>query len=84
VRIQAKEILEAIIAELENLGLPQEKKEQQKLRELLDDELTGKQAKEIDNLLNSGDPEKQEKLAEILETLPKESLVAVISKLLIS
>jgi hypothetical protein len=84
VRIQAKEILEAIIAELENLGLPQEKKEQQKLRELLDDELTGKQVKEIDNLLNSGDPEKQEKLAEILETLPKESLVAVISKLLIS
>jgi hypothetical protein len=84
VRIQAKEILEAIIAELESLGLPQEKKEQQKLRELLEDELTGKQVKEIDILLNSADQEKQEKLAEILETLPKESLVAVIAKLLIS
>ena len=84
VRIQAKEILEAIIAELESLGLPQGKKEQQKLRELLDDELTGKQVKEIDSLLNSADQEKQEKLAEILESLPKESLVAVIAKLLIS
>jgi hypothetical protein len=84
VRIQAKEILEAIIAELESLGLPQEKKEQQKLRELLEDELTGKQVKEIDILLNSADQEKQEKLAEILESLPKENLVAVISKLLIS
>jgi len=84
VRIQAKEILEAIIAELESLGLPQGKKEQQKLRELLDDELTGKQVKEIDSLLNSSDQEKQKKLAEILESLPKESLVAVIAKLLIS
>lgn len=84
VRIQAKEILEATIAELENLGLPQEKKGQQKIRELLEDELTGKQMKELDALINSEDQEKTEKLAEILETLPKENLVAVICKLLIS
>lgn len=83
-RIQAKEILEATIAELENLGLPQEKEEQQKIRELLEDELTGKQVKEIDNLLNSDDQEKTEKLSEILQNLPKENLATVISKLLTS
>ncbi|SHF01905.1 hypothetical protein SAMN05444274_103267 [Mariniphaga anaerophila] len=84
VKMQAKEILEAIITELETLGLPHAKKEQQKLKELLADELTGKQVKEIDNLLNTEDPEKTEKLAQILEPISKESLAAVISKLLIT
>ena len=84
VRIQAKEILEAIITELENLGLPQEKKEQQKIKELLEDELTGKQGKEIEVLLKSDDQEKAEKISKILETLSKENLAAVISKLLTS
>ena len=84
VRIQAKEILEALITELESLGLPQEKKEQQKIRELLEDELTGKQVKEIVILLKTEDQEKTEKISEILETLSKENLAAVIAKLLIS
>ncbi len=84
VRIQANEILEAIITELESLGIQQEKKEKQKIRELLEDELTGKQIKEIDVLLNSEDREKTEKISEILETLSKESMAAVISKLLTS
>ena len=84
VRIQANEILEAIITELENLGLPQEKKEKYKIRELLEDELTGKQIKEIDVLLTSDDPEKTEKISKILESLAKESMAAVISKLLTS
>jgi hypothetical protein len=84
VRIQAKEILGAIITELESLGLPQEKKEKLKIRELLEDELTGKQVKEIDILLNSDDQEKTEKIAEILQNLPNENLAMVISKLLTS
>jgi flagellar motility protein MotE (MotC chaperone) len=83
VRIQAKEIMEAIISELENLGLPQEKQEQQKIKELLEDELTGKQVKEIEILLKSDDKEKTEKISEILENLTKENLAAIISKLLI-
>jgi flagellar motility protein MotE (MotC chaperone) len=83
VRIQAKEIMEAIISELENLGLPQEKQEQQKIKELLEDELTGKQVKEIEILLKSDDKEKTEKISEILENLSKENLAAIISKLLI-
>lgn len=84
VRIQAREILEAIIYELENLGLPQEKKEKLKIRELLEDELTGKQVKEIDILLNSDDQERTDKIAEILQNLPNENLATVISKLLTS
>lgn len=84
VRIQAKEILEALITELESLGLPQEKKEQQKIKELLEDELTGKLAKEIDALLKADDQEKTEKISEILETLSKENLAAIIAKLLTS
>lgn len=84
VRIQAKEILEATIAELESLGLPQEKKEQQKTRELLEDELTGRQMKEIDVLLKSGDQDKTEKVAKILENLGHENLSNIMAKLLTS
>ena len=58
VRIQAKEILEATIAELGSLGLPQEKKAKSKVRELLEDDLTGKQMKEIDALLQAEDADK--------------------------
>lgn len=83
-RIQAKEILEATIAELESLGLPQEKKEQQKTRELLEDELTGRQMKEIDVLLKSGDQDKTEKVAKILENLGHENLSNIMAKLLTS
>jgi hypothetical protein len=84
VRIQAKEILEAIISELENLGLPDQKQEKLKIRELLEDELTGKQIKEIDAILNSEDQDKNKKITEILEGLNKESMVAIIVKLLTS
>ena len=84
VRIQAKEILGAIITELETLGLPRGKQEKLKMKELLDDELTGRQVKEIDTLLNSDDPEKTEKVAKILESIPVENLAVTIAKLLTS
>ncbi len=84
VRLQAEEILRATIAELENLGLPQDKKEKEKIWELLQDELTGKQVKEIEALLSSEDPEKAQKIADILETLEKENLASTIANLLIS
>ena len=84
VRVQAEELLEAIIAELENLGLPQEKPGNDRLWELLQDELTGKQVKEIQSLVKSDDPEKADKITDILEKMEKEDLSLVISKLLIS
>lgn len=84
VRVQAEELLEAIIAELENLGLPQEKPGNDRLWELLQDELTGKQVKEIQTLIKSEDKEKEEKIANILEKMEKEDLAMTVAKLLIS
>jgi hypothetical protein len=84
VRVQAEELLEAIIAELENLGLPQEKPGNDRLWELLQDELTGKQVKEIQTLIKSEDKEKAEKIANILEKMEKEDLAMTVAKLLIS
>jgi hypothetical protein len=82
VRIQAKDILEATIAELEMLGLPKEKEEQYKLKELLEDELTGKQIKEIKLLLKSDSSDKAEQVISILESLSKEKLAAILANLL--
>jgi hypothetical protein len=84
VRIQAKEILDAVISELESLGLPQQKHEKLKIKELLEYELTGKQVKELETILKSGEQEKEEKIQEILESLEKENLASIISKLLTS
>jgi hypothetical protein len=84
VRIQAKEILEAAIAELESLGLPQEKQEKLIIKELLEDELTGKQVKKLEAILHSEEKDKEEKIIEILENLEKESLATTIAKLLTS
>lgn len=84
VKMRASEILEATILELETLGLPQGEDEKQKLWELLQDELTGKQVKEIDALVKSDDKEKAKKISEILENLEKENLSLLIAKLLLS
>lgn len=82
VRIQAKEILDAAIFELETLGLPRQKQEKIRVKELLEDELTGKQMKEIEQILNAGETDKNEKIIRVLENLDKESLAATIAKLL--
>jgi hypothetical protein len=82
VRQQAEEILSAAITELESLGLPQGKPEEDKVWELLQDELTGKQVKEIETLLASEDAEKVAKIADILETLGADNLSNIIAKLL--
>jgi len=83
VKIQAREILKATITELESLGLPQNKLESQKVWTLLKDELTGKQAKEIEAILNSNESKKTENISKALEKLGKENLANVIAKLLI-
>ena len=84
VKMRASEIMEATILELETLGLPEGEEEHQKLMELLQDELTGKQVKEIDALIKSDDKEKAKKIGEILENLDKENLSLLIAKLLLS
>ncbi|WP_319501179.1 hypothetical protein [uncultured Draconibacterium sp.] len=84
VKMRASEILEATIIELETLGLPEGEEEPQKIWELLQDELTGKQVKEIDALIKSDDKERAKKIGEILENLEKENLSLLIAKLLLS
>jgi len=83
VKIQAREILTATITELEKLGLPQSKPEDEKIWKLLQDELTGKQIKEIKAILNSEDDNKAEKINDILESLNQEKLAMIITQLLI-
>ncbi len=82
VLLQAEEILNASIAELKALGLPKEKKEREKIWELLKDELTGKQIRELENLVKSEDADKSEEITNIIDELSKEKLSAIILKLL--
>jgi hypothetical protein len=82
VLMQAEEILTATIAELKTLGIPQEKKEKEKIWELLNDELTGKQIRELEALVKSEDEDKTEKITMILEELDKERLASLILKML--
>ncbi|NOR75650.1 MAG: hypothetical protein GQ525_10870 [Draconibacterium sp.] len=84
VKIQAREILTATITELEKLGLPQNKLTTEKIWILLKDELTGKQAKEIEAILDSSDSNKIENISKTLETLGVENLSRVIANLLIN
>ncbi len=84
IKIQARQILEATISELEYIGLPAEKQARYKVKELLEDELTGRQVKEIEILLKSDDPDKTEKIASLLEPVQKHALAAILAKLLTS
>jgi len=82
VLLQAEEILTAAIIELKTLGLPQAKKEKEKIWNLLSDELTGKQLRELEALVKSEVADKTEKIITILEELEKEKLTVIILKLL--
>lgn len=82
VLLQAEEILMAAITELKTLDLPQRKNENEKIWDLLSDELTGKQFRELETLVKSEDSGKNEKLIKILEELDKKQLAIVIQKLL--
>lgn len=84
VRFQARSILEATIEELEKLGLPQGKPESGRLQELLREELTGKQMREIASVLESELPDRPERIAKLLEMLEKEDLAKMLARLLLS
>jgi hypothetical protein len=82
VLMQAEEILTAAIIELKTLGLPHEKKEKEKIWDLLNDELTGKQMRELETLVKSENTDKSELITKILEGLEKEKLASIVLKLL--
>lgn len=83
VKMQAREILGATILELERLGIPENEDDQRKVWTLLQDELTGKQVKEIEAVLKSDENDKTKKIGEILANLEKENLSLLIAELLI-
>ena len=82
VLMQAEEILTATITELKLLGLPKSKQEKEKIWDLLNDELTGKQLRELETLVKSEETDKTEKITNILEELEKEKLALIVFKLL--
>jgi flagellar motility protein MotE (MotC chaperone) len=82
VLMQAEEILNATIIELKTLGLPHEKQEKEKIWDLLNDELTGKQMRKLEDLVKSENADKTEQITEILENLEKEKLASIVLKLL--
>ncbi len=81
--MKAREILEATKLELEHLGIPKQEEENQKIWSLLEEEMTGKQIREIKLVLQSDDPEKMEKIANMIYNLEKENMAVVLAKLLI-
>ncbi len=82
VRLQAEEILTAAIIELERLGLPNINQGRDEIWQLLEDDLTGKQLKELEKLADSEDKDRTEKMEELLGELGNEKLVSLITKML--
>ncbi|MDX9883255.1 MAG: hypothetical protein RBS73_14430 [Prolixibacteraceae bacterium] len=81
--IQAREILEAAIVTLQQFGIPEKKREETKAWSLLEEELTGKQLKELRAMVQSDDPEKKEKTGKIIETLETETLAKILAGILL-
>jgi len=83
VRIQARQVIDAAIAELEVLGSPAAGKRADLLWQILGEELTGKQLKELQDILSSDTEEQAEKVKEKLSTLKKEDLINILSRVMI-
>jgi hypothetical protein len=83
VKKQAREILEAIISELEVLGSPVKKNEKSAILGIIEEELTGKQMKELESIIQSEVEAREEKIGKILGTLEKEKLVSLLSRILL-
>jgi len=82
VRTKARQVLDAAITELETLGAPAAKEKESRLWQILEEELTGKQLRELQELAASGGPEQMDKIREKLAALSKDDLVGIISRLL--
>ncbi|WP_321287139.1 hypothetical protein [uncultured Sunxiuqinia sp.] len=84
VKMQADEILEAAILELESLGLPDPASSADKVWELMEEELTGKQFKALKAIVESTKKNKLAKVQEVLGNMEKENLISILSRILIS
>lgn len=83
VLVQAKEILEAAIVSLQQFGIPEKENDQSKIWKLLEEELTGKQLKELRAIIQSDDPAKNEKISDKLKTFDNGVLAKIIAGVLI-
>lgn len=83
VRIQARQILDAAMTELETLGVPSGEKQAREVWNILEEELTGKQVKELQDILSVGGEGCLEKIKEKLNALKKEDLILIISRMMI-
>ena len=84
VKMQAHEILEASIIELETLGLPSDKSKTNTVWDILEDELTGKQIKELKQIIEEDADKKTELINKKLNSLNKENLIHILARIMIS
>jgi len=77
--VKAREILEAAAVSLQQFGIPEKQTESSRAWQLLEEELTGKQLKDLHAVIQSEDAGKQEKLATIIGTLDHEVLAKIIA-----
>jgi len=83
IRVQAHEILDAAIHELEIFGLPEKTGEtHQPLLEAFGNELTGREQKELEKILEMNAKERDKELETFIDSKNKETLVAILLQLL--
>lgn len=84
VKMQAREILDAAIVELETLGVPGKTEQPSVIWDILEDELTGKQIKELKEIMAENMADRETKISDKLNALNKENLVRILSRMMIS
>ena len=82
VKMQAREILEAAIHELETLGLPGQTRSSDRSRELLQQEMTGRQWKELEEILSDKTENQSSLIHEKLTQLSKDQLIDILAGIL--
>ena len=84
VKMQAKEILGAAIQELKALGLPELAQKPNLIWSIMEEELTGKQLKDLRSITVEDSEDKNSKIIEKLNSLDKENLIQILARLMIS
>jgi len=84
VRVRAREILEAAISEIENLGTPPPVKTVSGVMDAFKKELTGKEMQDLEQILLLNDNDKRQALKSFLNDRDKKMLRSVLIDLLLS
>lgn len=80
---KATEIMEAAIVRMQTFGPPKENVLAEKVWSLLDEELTGKQVRQLRELVQISDPQQKEKISQILENIDNHVLARILAALLL-